>query len=194
MGFQLLILITAFESLPFVLPLQTRDESKSFSVRDRQQPLQLRLTRKNKSFTPAGLFYLHSIDHTKSNNQITAEPEGSINLFSHINVTSLTSCNLEAWETFLGKAVDTYLFKHWYERWRAVVSKKMPLYFSVKYRIPEILNTYSKGLCDKNHYRCVHSITQMIFWCTSTESLWILLINWNTTVSVLALLEDLSPL
>lgn len=44
-----------------------------------------------------------------------------------------------------------------------VVSKKIPLYFSVKYRISEILNTYNKGLCDKIHYRCVHSITQIIF-------------------------------
>lgn len=32
MGFQLLILIMAFESLPFVLQLQTADESKSIFV------------------------------------------------------------------------------------------------------------------------------------------------------------------
>lgn len=44
-----------------------------------------------------------------------------------------------------------------------VVSKKIPLYFSMKYRISEILNTYSKVLSDKIHYRCVHSITQIIF-------------------------------
>lgn len=49
------------------------------------------------------------------NNQIIAEPAGLIYLFSDINVTSLTSCNLEALGALHGKAVDTYLFKHWYE-------------------------------------------------------------------------------
>lgn len=85
------------------------------------------------------------------NNQIIAEPAGPINLFSDINVTSLTSCNLEGLEAFHDKAVDTYLFKHWYETWRAYLlftssNQKMSLYFAVKYRISEILNTYSKGL------------------------------------------------
>lgn len=43
MGFQLLILITAFVNLPFVLQLQTADESKSICVWGWQLPLGFRL-------------------------------------------------------------------------------------------------------------------------------------------------------
>lgn len=113
MGFRLLILIIVFESLPFChSTADHRWKQELFCLRQAAAHSVTADQEKQISLLPGpGVFYLQGIDQEMGNNQITAEMAGLIYLFS--DMTSLTSCNLEALEAF-----HTYLFKPWYETWR----------------------------------------------------------------------------
>lgn len=209
MGFRLLILIIAFESLPFChSTADHRWKQELFCLRQAAAPSVTADQQKQISLLPGpGVFYLQGIDQEMGNNQITAEIAGLIYLFS--DMTSLTSCNLEALEAF-----HTYLFKPWYETWRVYLlftsnkqKKKFVFVFFVFYLhcISPWNTEYQKYSIFTAKDSVIKTTTNMytvslklssdvqvlkvheLYWLNKT-------CTWNTTVTVLARFEDLSPL
>lgn len=158
---------------PFVLPLQTTDESKSFSFWEGQQPLQLRLTRKSRvsllpwpvGFSP----YLHGIDEPMGNSRAAAVSENRL----ITNMTPLTTAMWKLWGGFHCKIVDTYLFKCWYETWRAYLL--LPVIHDVKYSILKLSYLVIKTIMHiymispKNYLLTYKYWSSRIYWLNKTS-------------------------
>lgn len=108
----------AFESLPFCPSTADHRRKQKYFCSRHAAATSVKADRGKYEFhfcLNLSFFYLCGIDQPIGNNQIISELAVAINLFSGTNMTSPTSCNLEALGGFHHKAVNTCLFKRWYE-------------------------------------------------------------------------------